>query len=80
MSDEKNIKRNRPSEEGRDNDPNIRDESALQPGISTVSPSNTDGANNKVTLSAMDGPELTDFDTDQNADANFDNVENKKNL
>lgn len=80
MSDEKQMERNRPSNEGRANDPNMRDESAIQPGVSTISQSSTDDANQRRTSSALDGPELTNFDTDANADPNFDEVENKKNL
>ena len=77
MNHENDIKRNRPSGEGRDNDPNIRDESAMQPGISTISESGTDDVNQRVTSSAMDGPELTAFDTDTNADPSFDDVDKK---
>lgn len=80
MNDEKKIERNRPSDEGRRNDPDIRDESAIQPGVQTVSPSSTDDANQNVTRSAMDGPELTDFDTDPNADPTFDEVDKRKDL
>lgn len=75
MNKEKEFKRNRSSDEGRDNDPDIRDESALQPGISTISESGNDDANQHVTRSAMDGPELTQFDTDAKADAAFDDLE-----
>lgn len=75
MNEEKDIKRNRPSSEGTDNDPNARDESATQPGVSTISPSGNDDANQRVTHSALDGPDLTAFDTDKNADAAFDDVD-----
>ncbi|MGZ3838279.1 MAG: hypothetical protein ACXVMS_05175 [Flavisolibacter sp.] len=47
--------RNRPSEEGRKNDPDLRDESAAQPGTSTMSSSQTDDANQKLTETAADG-------------------------
>ena len=80
MNQEKEVKRNRPSDEGRDNDPNIRDESALQPGTSTISESKNDDVNQRITGSALDGPDLTNFDTDTAADPTFDEVENKKNL
>ena len=74
MDEEKDIKRNRPSEEGRRNDPDIRDESAIQPGTSTISPSSTDATNQHVTKSALDGPERIPFDSDNNADPTFDTI------
>lgn len=75
MSEKNDPLRNRPSGEGRDNDPNIRDESATQPGTSTISQSGTDDLNNRVTGSAMDGGEITSFDKDQSADTAFDEVD-----
>ena len=80
MPEENEIKRNRPSNEGRRNDPDMRDESAIQPGVQTISPSSTDEANQNVTRSAMDGPELTDFNTDANADPTFDEVDRRDDL
>jgi hypothetical protein len=80
MDNEKKIERNRPSEDGRRNDPELRDESAIQPGVQTISPSKTDDANQETTRSAMDGPELTDFDTDPNADPSFDEVDRRDEL
>lgn len=68
---EENIERNRPSEEGRKDDPNVRDESALQPGISTVSSSNTDEANEKLTETAADSFRK-DSKEDGKADPDFD--------
>ena len=35
-------RRNMPTEKGRNNDPNLRDESAIQPGINTISNSDYD--------------------------------------
>jgi hypothetical protein len=75
MSQQTDPKRNRPSSEGQDNDPNARDESAIQPGVSTISPSGTDDANQRLTHSAMDGPTLSEFDTDAKADATFDDID-----
>lgn len=66
--------RNRPSDEGRDNDPNIRDESAAQPGVSTMSSSDTDGANQEVSESVSDYEDTSDFD-DEDADLTFDEVD-----
>ena len=62
--------RNRPSEEGRDNDPNLRDESAAQPGVSTMSTSDTDYGNQETSESVSDYEQTSDFDDD--ADKNFD--------
>ena len=74
MNEEKDVKRNRPSDEGRDYDPDLRDESAIQPGTSTISKSSTDDANQNVTRSAMDSSEQTGFDTDADADPAFDDI------
>jgi hypothetical protein len=56
--------RNRTSEEGLGNDPSLRDESAAQPGISTVSGSDTDYLNEETTQSVSDNPDTSDFDDD----------------
>lgn len=82
MEDKNKIPRNRPLEDGRRDDPDLRDESAIQPGVQTISPSKTDPANQNTTRSAMDGPnpELTDFDTDTNADPNFEDVDKRDDL
>ena len=67
-------RRNKPTEEGRNNDPNVRDESAAQPGISTVSNSDYDDDNEELTETAKD-----DFREDNDADAkpdpSFDEVD-----
>ena len=60
--------RNRPSSEGDSNDPNLRDESATQPGISTVSDSDTDYENQETTQSVSDDPDTSDFDDDEELD------------
>ena len=66
------IKRNRPAEEGRRNDPNIREESALQPGTNTISSSDTDDVNQHLTRTVSDSfrPEPRD----PKADTRFDEV------
>lgn len=66
--------RNRPAEEGRDNDPNLRDESAQQPGVNTMSTSGTDFANQETSESVSDYEETSDFD-DDTADKKFDDEE-----
>lgn len=66
--------RNRPTEEGKNNDPNIRDESAIQPGINTVSSSSYDEANEELTKTASDDFRTEDH-SDPNADRSFDEVD-----
>ena len=72
-NDKDKVERNIPSEEGRKNDPNIRDESALQPGVQTISSSDYDDANQHLTKTASDN-----FDPDtsfgKNADKKFDEI------
>ena len=66
--------RNRPSSEGIGNDPNLRDDSAAQPGISTVSTSDTDYENQETSQSVSDDPDTSDFD-DELDDEDFDDDE-----
>ena len=66
------IKRNIPSEEGRRNDPHIRDESALQPGVSTISTSDFDDENQRTTKTASDSFRTENWGAD--ADASFDEI------
>jgi len=72
----KELRRNEPAEKGENKDSNLRDESASQPGISTVSNSNYDDDNEELTKTAAD-----DFreekNLDGNADPNFDEVDNE---
>jgi hypothetical protein len=65
-------KRNRPSEEGKDNDPNVKDDSAIQPHVNTISSSNSDNSNEQLTKTAND-----DFRTEKKndkADTVFDEI------
>jgi len=67
-------KRNIPTEKGKDNDPNVRDETAIQPGVSTISNSQYDDSNNKLTKTAAD--DFRDKDeSDVHADPSFDEVD-----
>ena len=66
------IKRNIPSDEGRRNDPHIRDESAQQPGASTLSSSDFDDENQRTTKTAGDSFRTEAWGTD--ADTAFDEV------
>lgn len=74
MPDEKNkIRRNSSSDTGKNNDPHLRDDSALQPGISTVSSSETDEADNSSTKTASD--DFAEDEFGESADKTFDEVE-----
>jgi hypothetical protein len=66
--------RNRPSSEGESNDPNLRDASAAQPGVSTMSNSDTDYLNEETTQSVSDDPDTSDFD-DELDDKDFEDDE-----
>jgi hypothetical protein len=66
--------RNRPSSEGESNDPNLRDASAAQPGVSTMSNSDTDYLNQETTQSVSDDPDTSDFD-DELDDKDFEDDE-----
>ena len=70
MQDEKDITRNRPTEEGRKNDPNLRDEDARQ-GANTMSTSETDSAKENLTRTTSDNFR-EDSDGDEKADKRFD--------
>ena len=65
--------RNRPAEDGRRNDPDLRDESAQQPGVSTMSSSNTDSANQQLTETAADS--FREKNKDKNADPDLDDID-----
>ena len=65
--------RNKPADKGSNDDPDIRDQSAIQPGASTVSSSNTDEENEDLTKTgAADFRE--EFNSDGNADPAFDEI------
>ena len=69
--------RNRPSEMGRNEDTNLRDDSALQPGISTVSDSETDDLNDDLTQTVGDDFE-EDLEDEDDADLAFDDEEEEE--
>ena len=77
MKQEKDeFERNRPTDEGRRNDPNVRDESAIQPGVQTNSSGPNDEANNHLTKTATDSFDAnTEFG--KNADPTFDEIEDE---
>jgi hypothetical protein len=66
--------RNRPAQEGKDKDPNVRDESAIQPGTQTISSSDTDKVNQELTKTAADNFRTAD-PADPNADPRFDETD-----
>jgi hypothetical protein len=70
MKDEKDITRNKPTEVGRHNDPNLRDEDARQ-GANTMSTSETDGAKENLTRTTSDNFR-EESDGDEKADKRFD--------
>lgn len=70
MQDKNDIARNRPTEEGRQNDPNLRDDDGRQ-GASTMSTSDTDDAKENLTRTASDNFR-EDSDGDEKADKRFD--------
>ena len=70
MQEEKEITRNKPAEEGRRNDPNLRDEDARQ-GANTMSTSETDRAKESLTRTTSDNFR-EDSPGDEKADKRFD--------
>lgn len=68
--------RNEPAEKGRNNDPNVRDESAAQPGINTVSSSDYDDDNQQLTETAKDDFRTRDH-KDPDADKRYDEGKSK---
>ena len=71
--DRKSEDRNRPADKGRDHDPNLRDESAIQPGMNTSSCSDTDEANEEITRTTADH-EKRATEEDDNADPTYDEI------
>lgn len=66
-----NPKRNIAAEKGRNHDPQLRDEDAVQPGVNTVSSTDNDEANQHKTLTASDNFR-EDKPGDEKADKRFD--------
>ena len=66
-------RRNVPTKEGENNDSNLRDESAAQPGIDTVSESEYDKENNELSETAKDDFRTKDFDP--GPDRSFDEMD-----
>lgn len=70
MQEKKEFTRNRPTEEGNSNDPNLRDEDARQGG-NTMSTSPTDSAKENLTRTTSDNFR-EDGEGDEKADKRFD--------
>ena len=66
-------RRNLPAEEGRNNDPNVRDDSAIKPGINTVSDSSSDEDDEQLTETAADN--FREDKKDKNAQTRFDEID-----
>lgn len=75
MKEDTKIPRNRPAEDGRKNDPDLRDRTDIEPGTSTISSSKTDEANQSLTKTAADN--FREHDDDKNADPTFDDIHNE---
>jgi hypothetical protein len=69
------IPRNRPADEGERNDPDVRDESAIQPGVNTISSSETDEDNEHLTRTAAD--DFREREDDAKADPAFDEIDHE---
>lgn len=65
-----NSGRNRPADKGRDNDPALRDYTGQQPGMNTISSSDTDAHNENLSETAKDG--FNEDRPDERADKNLD--------
>lgn len=67
----KDLERNRPANKGERNDPNVRDADARQPGVSTMSSSDSDEGNQQLTKTSADNFR-EDGEGDELADKRFD--------
>ncbi len=70
MSNSKEESRNLAADRGKNDDPALRDDSAIQPGVQTVSTGKKDGANEQLTRTHSDNTE-----GNKNADPRFDDVD-----
>ena len=70
------ISRNEPAVRGKDNDPDLRDDAAIQPGVSTISSGDHDRENEELTKTAANDFRTND-DRDADADPVFDEVDKK---
>lgn len=71
MKEATDPKRNVPSDEGRQNDPHMRDEDARQPGLNTISSAPNDGEEQHLTKTTSD-TYREDSPGDEKADKRFD--------
>ena len=68
--DKSKTDRNEAADKGQNHDPALRDDSAIQPGVQTISNGNKDEANEQLTRT---NSEIKD--SDKNADPRFDEVD-----
>jgi hypothetical protein len=74
MDEQQDRERAQPVDKGRRNDPNLRDETASQPGVNSISNSNYDDDNQRTTKTAADWFK-TPFGKD--ADPAYDDIDGK---
>jgi hypothetical protein len=72
MKESTDPKRNRPAEDGRNNDPDLRDDSGIEPGASTISSSGSDPADEAPSRTGGADPRSSD---DAKEDRTFDDVD-----
>ena len=68
-------KRNKAAEEGNNDDPRLRDDSAIRPGVNTVSRGKNDDDDEKLTETSADDFKTDNDDSDAKADRTFDQVD-----
>lgn len=67
-------KRNKSADEGNNDDPQLRDDSAIQPGVNTVSTGKNDEDDQQLTETSADDYKTTDK-TEAKPDRTFDQVD-----
>jgi hypothetical protein len=67
-------KRNKSAEEGKNDDPQLRDDSGIRPGINTVSTGKNDEDDNRLTETAADNFK-TENQSEAKPDRTFDQVD-----
>ena len=69
MQPDNDPKRNKPADEGKNDDPNLRDRSGIRPGVSTISKSDSDSDNENLTETGKE------TEKDPRADRTLDDVD-----
>jgi hypothetical protein len=73
MQSKNNPERNRPADVGTRNDPDLKDQSAAQPGVNTMSSSEYDDDNQNLTKTAAENF-TPNSDIDEKADPDLDDI------